>query len=57
MEPVEGSGVEEDGSSFSAFVLAERLFRARRMLADRRYAHLNIAPTDIREAARRHWLW
>ena len=72
---------EEDGSSFSAFVLAERLFRARRMLADRRHAHLNIAqvahesgfgdvsyfnrafrrhfgatPTDIREAARRHWL-
>jgi hypothetical protein len=33
------------------------LFRARHMLADRRYAHLNIAPTDIREAARRHWLW
>jgi AraC-like DNA-binding protein len=34
---------EEDGSSFSVFVLAERLFRARRMLADRRYAQLNIA--------------
>jgi AraC-like DNA-binding protein len=34
---------EEDGSSFSSFVLAERLRRVRRMLVDRRYAHLNIA--------------
>jgi AraC-like DNA-binding protein len=34
---------EEDGSSFSSFVLAERLRRVRRMLADRRYAHLNVA--------------
>jgi AraC-like DNA-binding protein len=34
---------EQDGSSFSSFVLAERLRRVRRMLADRRYAHLNIA--------------
>jgi AraC-like DNA-binding protein len=34
---------EQDGSSFSSFVLAERLAKARRMLADRRYAHLNIA--------------
>lgn len=34
---------EEDGSSFSTFVLAERLLRVRRMLVDRRYAHLNIA--------------
>ena len=34
---------EEDGSSFSAFVLAERIARAHRMLVDRRYAHLNIA--------------
>jgi AraC-like DNA-binding protein len=34
---------EHDGSSFSAFVLAERLAKARRMLGDRRYAHLNIA--------------
>lgn len=34
---------EEDGSSFSSFVLAERLTRVRRMLVDRRYAHLNIA--------------
>jgi AraC-like DNA-binding protein len=33
---------EEDGSSFSSFVLAERLARAQRMLMDRRYAHLNI---------------
>ena len=34
---------EEDGSSFSSFVLAERLVRVRSMLVDRRYAHLNIA--------------
>ena len=34
---------EEEGSSFSFFVLNERLSRAWRMLGDRRYAHLNIA--------------
>jgi AraC-like DNA-binding protein len=34
---------EQDDSSFSAFVLAERVARAHRMLIDRRYAHLNIA--------------
>ncbi len=34
---------EEEGSSFSSFVLAERLIRARRMLVDLYYAHLNIA--------------
>jgi len=34
---------EEDGSSFSAFVLAERVAKAHRMLIDRRHAHLNIA--------------
>jgi AraC-like DNA-binding protein len=34
---------EEKGLSFSTFVLAERLSRVRRMLVDRRYAHLNIA--------------
>jgi AraC-like DNA-binding protein len=34
---------EEEGSSFSSFVLAERLRGVRRMLVDRRYAHLNIA--------------
>jgi len=34
---------EEEGSSFSSFVLAERLLGARRMLVDRRYANLNIA--------------
>jgi AraC-like DNA-binding protein len=34
---------EEDGSSFSTFVLGERVARAHRMLIDRRYAHLNIA--------------
>jgi AraC-like DNA-binding protein len=34
---------EEEGSSFSSFVLAERLIGARRMLVDRYYAHLNIA--------------
>ncbi|TMJ46600.1 MAG: helix-turn-helix domain-containing protein [Alphaproteobacteria bacterium] len=34
---------EEEGSSFSSFVLTERMVRVRRMLVDRRYAHLNIA--------------
>lgn len=34
---------EEDGSSFSAFVLSERVMKAHRILIDRRYAHLNIA--------------
>jgi AraC-like DNA-binding protein len=34
---------EEKGLSFSTFVVAERLSRVRRMLVDRRYAHLNIA--------------
>jgi AraC-like DNA-binding protein len=34
---------EEDGSSFSAFVLSERVVKAHRMLIDRRHAHLNIA--------------
>jgi AraC-like DNA-binding protein len=34
---------EEQGSSFSSFVLTERLTKVRRMLADRRYAHLTIA--------------
>jgi AraC-like DNA-binding protein len=34
---------EEDGSSFSSFVLTERLEKVRRLLVDRRYAHLNIA--------------
>jgi AraC-like DNA-binding protein len=34
---------EQDGSSFSAFVLSERVVKAHRMLIDRRYAHLNIA--------------
>lgn len=34
---------EQDGSSFSGFVLAERLARAHRMLVDRRFGHLNIA--------------
>jgi AraC-like DNA-binding protein len=33
----------EEGSSFSVFLLEERLQQARRMLGDRRYAHLNIA--------------
>jgi AraC-like DNA-binding protein len=33
---------EEEGSSFSSFVLAERLRGVRRMLVDRRCAHLNI---------------
>jgi AraC-like DNA-binding protein len=35
--------IEHDGASFSAFVLAKRLAKAERMLADRRYAHLSIA--------------
>ncbi|HEV2157853.1 AraC family transcriptional regulator [Bradyrhizobium sp.] len=34
---------EQDGSSFSAFVLAERLAKAHRMLVDRSFGHLNIA--------------
>jgi AraC-like DNA-binding protein len=34
---------EEEGSSFSFFVLSERLSRAWRMLGNHRYAHLNIA--------------
>lgn len=33
---------EEEGWSFSSFVLAERLLRVHRMLLDRRYGHLNI---------------
>ncbi len=33
---------EQEGSSFSAFVLTERLVKAHRMLIDCRYAHLNI---------------
>jgi AraC-like DNA-binding protein len=34
---------EQDGSSFSSFVLTERLMKAHRMLIDRRYAGLSIA--------------
>ncbi len=34
---------EQEGSSFSAFVLAERLAKANRLLIDQRYGHLNIA--------------
>jgi AraC-like DNA-binding protein len=34
---------EQSGSSFSAFVLIERLSKAQRMLIDRRCGHLNIA--------------
>jgi AraC-like DNA-binding protein len=34
---------EQSGSSFSDFVLAERLARAQRMLTDKRCIHLNIA--------------
>ena len=34
--------LEQDGTSFSAFVLAERLAKARRMLIDPRYAGLSI---------------
>ena len=33
---------EEDGSSFSSFVLSQRVVMAHRMLIDRRYAHFNI---------------
>jgi len=35
--------LEEGGTSFSSFVLTQRLAQAQRMLIDRRYAHLNIA--------------
>jgi AraC-like DNA-binding protein len=34
---------EQEGTSFTAFVLGERLVRVRRMLRDPRYAHLTIA--------------
>jgi AraC-like DNA-binding protein len=34
---------EQEGTSFTAFVLGERLTRVRRMLRDPRYAHLTIA--------------
>lgn len=34
---------EERGTSFTSFVLTQRLGQAQRMLTDRRYAHLNIA--------------
>jgi AraC-like DNA-binding protein len=34
---------EHDGTSFTSFVLGERLTRVRRMLRDPRYAHLTIA--------------
>jgi AraC-like DNA-binding protein len=34
---------EEAGSSFSSFVVSERVVKARRMLIDRRWAHLTIA--------------
>ena len=34
---------EQEGTSFTAFVLGERLIRVRRMLRDPRYAHLTIA--------------
>jgi AraC-like DNA-binding protein len=34
---------EQAGSSFSSFVLTERLVKAHRTLIDRRYGHLNIA--------------
>jgi AraC-like DNA-binding protein len=36
---------EENETSFSSFVLAQRLVKARSMLIDPRYAHLNIAQT------------
>jgi AraC-like DNA-binding protein len=36
---------EEDATSFSSFVLAQRLMKAQSMLIDPRYAHLNIAQT------------
>jgi AraC-like DNA-binding protein len=34
---------EEEGSSFSSFVITERMVRVRRMLVDPHYRHLNIA--------------
>jgi AraC-like DNA-binding protein len=34
---------EQDGTSFTAYVLSERLTRVRRMLPEPRYAHLTIA--------------
>ena len=34
---------EQEGTSFTSFVLGERLSRVRRMLRDSRYAHLTIA--------------
>ena len=34
---------EQEGTSFTSFVLGERLTRVRRMLRDPRYAHLTIA--------------
>ncbi|MCP4618128.1 MAG: AraC family transcriptional regulator [Bradyrhizobium sp.] len=34
---------EQEGTSFTSFVLGERLTRVRRMLGDSRYAHLTIA--------------
>lgn len=34
---------EQDGSSFSTYVLAERLAKAHRMLVDEHFGHLNIA--------------
>jgi AraC-like DNA-binding protein len=34
---------EQDGTSFTAYVLNERLTRVRRMLSETRYAHLTIA--------------
>ena len=34
---------EQEGSSFSSFVLTERVVKAHRLLIDRRYAQLNIA--------------
>lgn len=36
---------EQEGTSFTSFVLAERLARVRRMLGEIRYAHLTIAQT------------
>jgi AraC-like DNA-binding protein len=36
---------EGDETSFSSFVLTQRLLKAQRMLIDPRYAHLNIAQT------------
>lgn len=34
---------EQEGTSFTAFVLTGRLTRVRRMLSETRYAHLTIA--------------